>query len=445
MKVSIIGAGYVGLVTGTCLAEKGHQVTLVDVDPAKVTAINGGTPPIHELDLPELLAKHAGKNLCATTDLQAAVLATEITLIAVGTPFDGQRIDLTFVRECSAQIGRALRDKNAYHVVVVKSTVVPGTTDDVVGPTVAQESGKVLGRDFGLGMNPEFLTEGQALADFMRPDRIVLGGIDERTQDTLDGLYASFTNCPHIRTSNKAAEMIKYASNSLLATMISFANEIGNLCSAVGGVDVLDVMQGVHCSSYLSPFTKSGDRVTAPISSFLLAGCGFGGSCLPKDVKALVSHGQQHGAAMPLLSSVLQVNRDQPGRVLSLLKKHFPSLHGVRTAVLGLAFKPDTDDLRESPAFPIIDALLAEGASISAYDPVAGPGAKRIFGQKPVNVCTGLNEAMHEAQAVVLVTRWDEFRSVPELLRKQNSQAVFIDGRRMLDKGSFEHYEGIGV
>ncbi len=445
MRVSIIGAGYVGLVTGVCLAEKGHQVTLVDVDPRKIAAIESAQAPIHELGLPELLSRHADRGLRATTDLRAAVLATEITLIAVGTPFDGQQIDLTYIRAAAQQIGQALRDKTDYHVVAVKSTVVPGTTDDVVGPILQAESGKALGAQIGLGMNPEFLTEGQAVADFMQPDRIVIGGSDARTQQTLDALYHDFTDCPHLPTSNKVAEMIKYASNSLLATMISFANEIGNLCTGLGGVDVLDVMQGVHCSNYLSPRAADGQRVVAPISSFLLAGCGFGGSCLPKDVAALASHGQQHNVAMPLLDAVLYINRQRPQRVVSLLKKHFPSLSGVRTSVLGLTFKPDTDDLRQSPAFGIIDALLAEGAAIRAYDPVAGAAAKQLLGAKPVEVCGALSDVVQDAQAVVLVTRWDEFHALPELLRQQNPQPLFVDGRRMLAKENFSRYEGIGV
>ncbi|HZZ72834.1 MAG TPA: UDP-glucose/GDP-mannose dehydrogenase family protein [Pirellulales bacterium] len=446
MNVSIIGAGYVGLITGTCLSAQGHRVQLVDLDVAKVAAINAGTPPIHEAGLPELLRAQVGSGaLSATSDLASAVRASELTLIAVGTPFDGHAIDLTSIRDAATQIGQALRGQPDYHVVAVKSTVVPGTTDEVVGPILATESGRQLGRDLGLGMNPEFLTEGQALADFLRPDRIVLGGCGGRTHEALARLYGAFTQCPILRTSNKAAEMIKYASNALLATMISFANEIGNLCSGLGGVDVLEVMQGVHGSNYLSPFLEDGRRIAAPITSFLMAGCGFGGSCLPKDVKALVSHGEQRGVPMPLLESVIQINQEQPRRVLELLNRHFSTLRGVRTAILGLAFKPDTDDLRESPAFPIIDSLLAEGAVIRAYDPVAGDAARRLLADKPVRICHGLGEVVENAEAVVLVTRWDEFRRLPALLEPMSPAPLFVDGRRMLEPTHFRRYEGIGV
>lgn len=444
MRVSVIGAGYVGLVTGVCLAEKGHQVICVDVDQDKVAKINNGIPPIHEQGLSELLQKNINRNLRATTDLPQAVRDTEITFIAVGTPFDGSEIDLSFVKEASDQIGTALRDESTYHLIVVKSTVVPGTTDLVVRPILEAASGKRAGSDFGLGMNPEFLTEGVAVRDFMFPDRIVLGGIDRRSIDTLENLYSVFEGVPKIRTNTKTAEMVKYTSNALLATMISFTNEIGNLSAALGDIDVVDVMRMIHVNNYLSAPLPDGGRFTAPITSFLEAGCGFGGSCLPKDVKALVAHGEKAGSPMPVLNAVIKTNEQQYLQVITLLKKHFPSLKGIRISILGLAFKPDTDDMRESPAIPIINSLLAEQAKVQAYDPVANSKARKIFGDK-ITLVDSLPQALSGADAVVLVTRWDEFRQVPDLLSHINPQPVFIDGRRMLDKQSLARYEGIGL
>ncbi|MCS7033937.1 MAG: nucleotide sugar dehydrogenase, partial [Phycisphaerae bacterium] len=293
MNLSIIGSGYVGLVTGACLADSGHRVVCVDVDVAKVDAINSGRCPIHEAGLPEIIRRHAGGLLTATTDLATAVRTSELTLIAAPTPFDGQRIDLSSIREIAAQIGRALAAKQSYHVVVVKSTVVPGTTDDVVGLLIEQTSGKRRGEHFGLGMNPEFLSEGVAVEDFQKPDRIVAGGIDDRTRDAIARLYASFHGVPILRTSNRTAEMIKYASNALQATMISFANEIANLCEGIGGIDAMEVMRGVHLMKELTWRNSNacsaggeGSRM-APITGFLVPGCGFGGSCFPKDVKAI--------------------------------------------------------------------------------------------------------------------------------------------------------------
>ncbi len=445
MRVSVIGTGYVGLVSGVCLAEKGHDVICVDSDDKKIAQIQLGIPPIFERGLESLLRKHIGARLRATSDLRRAVLDTELSFIAVGTPFSGSEIDLRFVREVARQIGEALHEKPAYHVVVVKSTVVPGTTEGAVLPILEQASGKKAGADFGVGMNPEFLTEGEAVGDFMNPDRIVLGGIDSRTTACLEELYARFDGVEKLKTNPRTAEMIKYASNALLATMISFSNEIGNLCAALGGIDVVDVMRGLHLSSYLSLSMPDGSRKMPGIVSFLAAGCGFGGSCLPKDVKALVAHGRKAGQAMDLLDAVIRVNQDQPEKVISLLRKHHASLQGVRVAVLGLSFRPGTNDMRESPAIPILRALVGDGAVVKAYDPAAQQEARALFCGDSVRVCDTLAEAVSDAQAIVLVTRWDEFHRVPELLRQREPQPLFVDGRRMLDKSSFARYEGVGL
>jgi len=444
MKVSVIGTGYVGLVSGVCLAEKGHEVVCVDVDARKIDAIGRGIAPIHEAELEPLLQAHLGNRFTATTDLARAVQETDLTLIAVGTPFDGEAIDLTAVREASCQVGRALAQKPSYHCVVVKSTVVPGTTDQVVLPILQEASGKKAGADFGVGMNPEFLTEGQAVDDFLHPDRIVLGGIDPRSLQALEELYAGFEGVEIVRTNPRTAEMIKYASNALLATMISFSNELANLSAALGGIDINDVLHGVHLSSYLRPQTTDGRRVMAPITSFLHAGCGFGGSCLPKDVQALIRHGETKGVAMRLLRAVIEINRRQPEQLISLLLRHFPSLAGVRVAVLGLAFKPDTDDMRESPAIPIVERLLDERAVLCAYDPVANARAREVFGDRPLRYCDRLEQAIADVDAIVVVTRWAEFRQLPELLARLPQAPLVIDGRRMLDRNGICRYEGIG-
>jgi UDPglucose 6-dehydrogenase/GDP-mannose 6-dehydrogenase len=446
-NVSIIGTGYVGLVSGVCLAEVGHRVVCVDIDRAKVDAINAGKPPIHEDGLPELLARHAGRSLTATTDLAAAVHGSDVTLIATGTPFDGRVIDLKYVKQVAADIGKALASKPGYHTVVVKSTVVPGTTDDVVRPLLEQYSGKKAGRDFGVGMNPEFLSEGVAIDDFMKPDRIVLGGMDERSIDALAGLYAPFPDVvPRVRTNNRTAEMIKYASNAYQATCISFANEIGNLCAALGGIDAMDVMRGVHLMKELTPFVPAGTagRLRAPIANFLSPGCGFGGSCFPKDVKALIAHGQSHGVPVPLLESVIETNKKQPVKLVALLEQRLGTLAGKRVAVLGLAFKPGTDDMRESPAIPVIEMLLAAGATVQAFDPIAMPEARKVFNGR-LTYADGLEQAIEGADGVLLVTRWPEFKAVPEILARRNATAAFIDGRRLIDKHAVPGYAGIGL
>ncbi len=445
MKISLIGTGYVGLVSGVCLAEKGHQVLCVDVDPNKVAQINQAVPLVHEKGLQELLKKNLSSNLWATTDLGRAVVETDVSLITVGTPIDGSAIDLSQIREVSWQIGKALRGKSSYHVVAVKSTVVPGTTDEVVIPILEKASGKKAGPDFGVGMNPEFLREGEAVEDFLFPDRIVLGGMDKRSIHVLEELYSVFQPVDQIKTNNRTAEMIKYTSNSLLATMISFSNEMGNLCAALGGIDVVDVMKGVHLDKRLSPIMPNGDRIVPGFTSYLEAGCGFGGSCFPKDVRALVAHGEKVGKSMQLLKAVLEVNSQQPSQMLALLKKHFPILRGLRVAILGLAFKPGTGDIRESPAIPIVKELLNQQAQIKAYDPRARDEAHKLFGNRNIVFCDDLKQTLEDAQAIVLVTRWEEFNSIPLLLAQLESQPLLVDGRRMLDKSGIARYEGIGL
>ena len=443
MKISIIGTGYVGLVTGVCLSDRGHSVVCVDVDPAKVDMINSGRAPIHERGLPELLTKHIGKGLKATTRLAEAVIDSDITFIAVGTPAVDGHIDLKFVEQAAIEVGQALRDKNSYHVVVVKSTVIPGSTDGPIKLCLERGAGKKAGVGFGLGMNPEFLTEGRAVDDFMFPDRIVIGGIDDRSQKVLQKVYESFENAPRVFTNCRTAEMIKYASNAVLATMISFSNEFARLCSAIGDVDVAEVMRGVHQSVRFTTRLPDGSTIKAPITAFLEAGCGFGGSCLPKDVTALVAQGADHGLGMPMMRSVLEINRNQPAEMIRLIRRHYPDLSGVKVTVLGLAFKPDTDDLRESPSFPVVELLRGAGASVTAFDPVAKPiGHAALAGVKLTDT---LRDALASAEVVVLVTRWAEFDATADVLRQLGRKPLVVDGRRVLNPADFERYEGIGL
>ena len=445
MKVSVIGTGYVGLVSGACLAEKGHDVICVDIDEKKVEKINKGIPPIYERNLEDLLKKNINVNLKADANLQKSVLETDISLVCVGTPYKGDKIDLSYIEKASRDIGRALKVKSDYHMVVVKSTVVPGTTDEVVRPIIEKYSGKKAGIDFGIGMNPEFLREGEAVQDFMFPDRIVMGAIDENSQRYLEELYQPFTNIDKLRTNNRTAEMIKYTANSLLATMISFSNEIANLCSEIGDIDVVEVMRGVHLDNRLSPILPNGERISPSITTYIEAGCGFGGSCFPKDVKALIAHGKMKGKQMRLLDAVVKVNREQPFEVVRKVKNYYPSLKDIKIAILGLAFKPNTDDMRESPAIPIVKELLGEGAIIKAYDPVALEEARKVFPEREIQFYQNIKETIENVQAVLLLTSWEEFNRIPSLLAEIESPPIFIDGRRMLDKNTIARYDGIGL
>lgn len=442
MQVSIVGTGYVGLVSAVGLAEVGHHVTCVDVDAQKVHLINQGVAPIFENGLDTLLKRNVGVRLWATCDLEAAVLGSDLTLIAVGTPFDGEHINLAHIRQAASQIGEALGHKSQYHVVAVKSTVVPGTTTAVVLPILEKRSAKKAGVDFGVGMSPEFLREGDAIADFMSPDRIVLGGIDERSQDALAELYEPFI-ADKIRTNPTTAEMIKYTTNSLLATFISFSNEIANLCAAIG-VDAVDVQQGVHLDKRFSPIQADGDRIWPASLTYLEAGCGFGGSCFPKDVKALIAFARDAGSPMRVLESVIGVNEAQPAQMLRLLRKHLPDLRGLSVAVLGMAFKPGTDDIRESPSLSVTRALLGEGAVVKAFDPIARREAAKVLGPG-VKFVDSIESALDDVTAVMIMTRWPEFQRLPELIAAMRQPPLVLDGRRMLAKDSVPRYEGIGL
>ncbi|GGI05374.1 UDP-glucose dehydrogenase family protein [Egicoccus halophilus] len=439
MRVSIVGTGYVGLVSGVCLAHVGHDVVCVDLDEAKVERINAGQSPIHEDGLPELLAGVVGTRFRATTDLADAVRDTEVTILAVGTPFGEDRIDLGQIEEAARQVGKVVAELDRYHVVAVKSTVVPGTTEDVVGPALEAASGRRVGAEIGLAMNPEFLREGVAVQDFLEPDRIVLGGVDERTLDTMAALYAVFDDTPVLRVDPRTAEMIKYTANALLATLISFSNEVGNLSGELG-VDVVDVLEGVHLDRRFSPVVD-GTRVRPVMLTYLAAGCGFGGSCFPKDVKALVAHGRSTDASMDLLEAVLAVNARQPLQLLERLEHHVAPA-GSRVAVLGAAFKPGTDDVRESPTLTIVPELVARGAEVVVHDPIATGPAQAVLGTDGVAYTTELATALDGADAVLLVTSWPEYRDVPELLAARDVPVV--DGRRVLPPDAVGRYDGIG-
>lgn len=443
MRLSVIGAGYVGLVSGLCLAEKGIEVVCVDVDEARIDAIKRGNCPIYEKGLDELLTRNINKTFEATTDIELAVKTSDVTIIAVGTPFDGNQIDLQYIEQASEQIGRALATKDGYHLVVVKSTVVPGTTENVVLPRIERYSDKKLGVDFGLGMNPEFLREGEAVQDFMFPDRIVLGGYDEKSHKVLADIYAPFQDVDQLFVDIKSAELTKYTANCLLATLISFSNEIANVAASIG-VDAREVMHGVHLDKRFTPLLENNHRIYPSFITYLEAGCGFGGSCFPKDVKAFISFASKTENPTKLLDAVIEINEAQPFKVIELVKRHFPSLAGVKTAVLGIAFKPGTNDIRESPSLKITDVLLKEKALVTAYDPVAEAEASVYFSGK-VPFAKTLAEALEDTQVVIILTRWEEFGNVPELISHNPDPPLVVDGRRMLDKDSVPKYEGIGL
>lgn len=441
MKVVVVGTGYVGLVSGACFANIGHKVTCVDLDRAKVALINSGSSPIVEEGLHELITCQVRNGrLTATTSLDEAMLGADIIMIAVDTPFDGKKISLDSVKAAASQIGPCL-SHDRFQVVCVKSTVVPGTTLDVISPILEATSGLREEFEFGICMNPEYLAEGTALRDFMNPDRIVIGVQDQRTETIMRDLYAPFNDADVCVTNPTTAEMSKYAANSLLATLISFSNEIADICSRCKNVDVVDVMRTVYLDRRLSPKTESG-RLSPGIIHFLKAGTGFGGSCFPKDLRALAAFGEQHGCDTSIISSVIARNSKQPLELIKLLESQFGNdLNGRRVLVLGLAFKPGTDDIRESPAIYILGCLVERGAQITAHDPEAMSNMQELFPN--ITYAKSVESAIENADAVVLVTAWSEYQVLPELMRGRS--IPLIDGRRCIDSTSYDHYSGIGI
>ena len=425
MNIAVIGSGYVGLVTAACLGKKGHKVICVDVDEERVEAIKRKKPPIFEPGLKECMEE---TSIEATTDLDYAMNNSDVCFICVPTPSneDGS-IKLDYVKNVSRSVGERLKgilNNRDYYTVVVKSTVVPGTTNNVVIPILEEASRKKAGTDFGVCMNPEFLREGNAIYDFETPDRIVIGEYDKRSGDALSGLYSDYS-CPVVRTSLTVAETVKYASNALLATKITYANEIGNICKGLG-IDVYDVMKIVGMDSRFS-------------EKFLDAGVGFGGSCFPKDVAALISHSKELGHEAKVLNQVLNSNKEQRGKIVELLESRMP-LEGKKIAVLGLSFKPGTDDVRESPAIDIIKHLRDKGALVSAYDPKAVSNMKIIH---DVEYNESARQALSGADACLILTNWEEFKDLKDEDFNLMKNRIIIEGRKVLNPENVKDFEGI--
>lgn len=421
MQISIVGGGYVGLVTGACLADLGHKVTIIDLDNKKVQAINIKEPPIFEDGLHNLLRTHVGNTLHASIKYDS-VIEADLILICVGTPQDNKGYaDLSYISNACETIGKKLKDHEKFCVVAVKSTVPPGTTLNLVKPTIISESGRNDG-SIGFGMNPEFLREGRAVNDFFHPDRIVFGVEENQTAKVFENLYTSL-ECPKIRTSLTEAEMIKYASNAFLATKISYSNEIGNLCKKLG-LDVYRIMEAVGLDSRIGP-------------NFLNAGAGFGGSCFPKDVLALIHLAENMGENPIILKSVIQVNDLQPSRMVNLLQMRTGSLAGKKITVLGLAFKDNTDDIRESRAIQVIKLLVNEGADVIAYDPMAMNHMINIFPE--IKYAKSPGDALSGADGALIMTEWPIFSKLDKEFDMMASK-IIIDGRHMV---SGEGIEGV--
>jgi UDPglucose 6-dehydrogenase len=415
MKIAVVGTGYVGLVAGACFAESGNDVVCVDKDGGKIRTLRAGKMPIYEPGLEELVRRNRHENrLTFTTTLPKAVRASSMIFIAVGTPQgeDGSA-DLQHVLEVAREVARAM---NGYKVIVNKSTVPVGTA-----ARVREVIRRETTHPFSVVSNPEFLKQGAAIDDFMKPDRVVIGAEDPRAREIMEELYAPFTRtgAPIMTMDCASAELTKYAANAMLATRISFMNEVANVCEAVGA-DVDEVRRAIGADKRIG-------------TSFLFPGVGYGGSCFPKDVKAMIHFASEQDYDFRILRAVEEVNSAQKTRLAMKMRSHFGSLKGRTIAVWGLAFKPRTDDMREAPSIPLIKALLAEGADVQAYDPQAAKVARGIFGSK-VTFAAKNYDALKGADCLAIVTEWNEFRRPDfEKMRKLMRSPVIFDGRNLFE------------
>ncbi len=427
MNIAIVGTGYVGLVTGTCFAEMGAHVTCVDVDAQKIQKLKDGIMPIYEPGLEELVKRNVGfERLKFTTDLTEVLDDVEVVFSAVGTPPDEDgSADLKYVLAVARQFGQNI---NKYTILVTKSTVPVGTAKKVKATIQEEMDKRGVDVPFDVASNPEFLKEGAAIKDFMSPDRVVVGTESEKAKEVMTRLYKPFliNNFRVIFMDIPSAEMTKYAANAMLATRISFMNDIANLCERVGA-NVDSVRKGIGTDSRIG-------------SKFLYAGCGYGGSCFPKDVKALVHTGMDNGYHMEVIEAVERVNEKQKSIVYDKIIKAVGDVKGKTIAILGLAFKPETDDMREAPALVVIDKLLNDGATVRVFDPIAMDECKRRIGDV-VTYCTNMYDAADGADVFALMTEWRQFRMPSwNVIKKVMIGNVVVDGRNIYDRQELEEH-----
>jgi UDPglucose 6-dehydrogenase len=433
-SVSILGTGFIGLCSAACFAGKDIQVLASTHNEKKAKLINEGKAPFFEADLQEIMddvKANKPELLRCLLDPVKAVLETDISMITQGTPMrEDKSIDLGYIESTAKEIGEALKRKDKFHLVVVRSTVVPGTTRNLVGKIITEVSGKVPGKDFGLCMQPEFLAEGRSIEDTLRPDRIVIGEIDNRSGIMLQEFYQYFygdhlQNCPMLRINLESAELVKYGNNCLLSTKISYANEFANFAELVPNVDVAQVMKGVGLDYRLN-------------SRFLNAGVGFGGSCFHKDVNAIKAWSKSKGYTSRLLEAVLGINDDQAIHIVDMAEQLAGKLAGKKVALLGLAFKPGTDDMREAASIRVINELRKRGITdIIGYDPKANKTAEMEMGDK-IKYAKSIEEALKDSECAMIITEWDEFKKLtPDDFKKQMKTPNLIDGRRIFDYDVF--------
>jgi UDPglucose 6-dehydrogenase len=433
-KVSILGTGFIGLCSAACFADKDIKVLASTHNKKKAAIINEGKAPFFEARLQEIMDDIKANNpelLQCLIDPIKAVLETDVSMITQGTPMrEDKSIDLSFIESTAREIGEALKKKDTYHLVVVRSTVVPGTTRNLVSKIINEVSGKEPGKDYGLCMQPEFLAEGRSIEDTLQPDRIIIGEFDEKSGDMLEEFYKYFygdylESCPILRMNLESAELVKYGNNCLLSTKISYANEFANFAELVPNVDVVQVMKGVGLDYRINP-------------RFLSAGVGFGGSCFHKDVNAIRAWSKSKGYQSRLLEAVLDINDEQAIHIVDIAEKLAGNLASRKVTLLGLSFKPGTDDMREAASIRVVNELRKRGAiNIVGYDPKALKTAEAELGDR-IQYAGSIEEALKDSECALLITEWDEFKKLtPDDFKKYMKTPNLVDGRRLYEYDRF--------
>lgn len=442
--ISVIGLGYVGLTTAACFAEKGVKVYGVELAPDKLRTISEFEPGIHEEGLKELLEKNLNRNLDVSDNLERALSKTNITFVCVGTPTKQGSIDLSQVCASIRSISACLKDKKEFHVIVIKSTVVPNSTDAILRKIIEVEFGLSVSEDVGLCVNPEFLREGSAVNDFMYPDRVVIGTSDKTSRDRLTEIYKVFDGIRFNFVSNSTAELIKYTSNSFFATLISFSNEISNICENLSGTSIEDVFEGLFADKRIASYSDTKRGTLPGLTSYLRPGPGFGGSCFPKDVRALAACAKGVGINARLLESVMAVNDQQPGNMIKNVEKAIGCLESKPVGVLGLSFKANSDDIRESKSIDLIRLLLDRKCKVHVHDPKAMDAVRRELCDCPISYEPDKLGVIAKSEVVFVCVDWNEYRSIDIDVCKANENILIYDAKLFLKRNKFKNFLSVG-
>ena len=441
MKLGVIGAGYVGLTTAICLASMKHEISIFDIDNEKIKCISEKKMPFYETGLEELLEVNVSKKKLQTADdLNTLVQNTEGCFICVGTPTKNNSIDLSQIKSAVESLVSSIKNnEKKNYAIIIRSTIIPNTTREFILPIISEN---LKEQQFQLFVVPEFLREGKALDDFMNPDKIVIGSVENKKTTFVDDVFKNFKGkCNFIHTNFESAELIKYTNNSFFSMLISFSNEIANISEKIPNVDPFQVLHALISDKRITS-KRNDQKITPDMVEYLIPGCGFGGSCFPKDVKAILNYANEKNISTPLLKAVLDINDERPKKMISLCESILGSLENKKISLLGLTFKPETDDIRSSPALIAIDLLKNKNAKISIFDPLIKKNNSHLKLPNNSQLCESLTESIQDSEAALIFTKWDEFKKLDgDLLTKHMKRPVIIDGRGYLDKTKFQNAE----